>query len=99
MKNDKDISPKDVHLADDGVVQAIGTGDIVMSIKTPHRIKKVCFVKYGTFQSYRETYSPLDALQRMSDQSHSKAMAILSIQKECNGSLGFAREKDCLSYA
>ncbi|KAG3254075.1 hypothetical protein PI124_g1314 [Phytophthora idaei] len=34
MKNYKKISPVDVHLADDGVVQAVGTGDIVMSMKT-----------------------------------------------------------------
>ena len=40
MINYKDISPVDVHLADDGVVQAIGTGDIVMSMKTPHGMKK-----------------------------------------------------------
>ena len=35
MKTYKEISPVDVHLADYGVVQAIGTGDIVMSMKTP----------------------------------------------------------------
>ena len=40
MKNYKEISPVDVHLADDGVVQAIGTEDIVMSMKTPRGIKK-----------------------------------------------------------
>ena len=40
MMNYKDISPVDVRLADDGVVQAIGTGDIVMSMKTPQGIKK-----------------------------------------------------------
>ncbi|OWY95848.1 Integrase, catalytic core protein, partial [Phytophthora megakarya] len=32
MKNYKKISPVDVHLADGGVVQAVGTGDIVMSL-------------------------------------------------------------------
>ncbi|KAG2762461.1 hypothetical protein PC129_g20814 [Phytophthora cactorum] len=36
----KKISPVDVHLADDGVVQAVGTGDIVMSMKTPRGTKK-----------------------------------------------------------
>ena len=40
MKNYKEKSPVDVHLADDGVVQAIGTGDIVMLMKTPRGIKK-----------------------------------------------------------
>ena len=34
VENYLNISPKNVHLADDGVVQAIGTGDIVMSLKT-----------------------------------------------------------------
>ena len=37
---DKDFSSVDIHLADDGVVQAIGTGDIEMSMKTPHGMKK-----------------------------------------------------------
>lgn len=40
MKNYKGISPADGRLADDGVLQAIGTGDIVMSMKTPHGTKK-----------------------------------------------------------
>jgi len=40
MKNYKSIDPVDVHLADDGVVQAIGTGDIVLLIKTPNGDKK-----------------------------------------------------------
>ncbi|CAI5740019.1 unnamed protein product [Peronospora destructor] len=35
----KSIDPIDVHLADDGVVQAIGIGDIVM-MKTPSGVKK-----------------------------------------------------------
>uniref|UniRef100_H3H9J2 CCHC-type domain-containing protein n=1 Tax=Phytophthora ramorum TaxID=164328 RepID=H3H9J2_PHYRM len=34
MRNYKTMAPVDVHLADDGVVQAVGTGDIVMSMKT-----------------------------------------------------------------
>ncbi|KAG3048904.1 hypothetical protein PI125_g26659 [Phytophthora idaei] len=38
MRNYKTISP--VHLAGDGVVQAVGTGDIAMSMKTPHGMKK-----------------------------------------------------------
>ncbi|GMF66431.1 unnamed protein product [Phytophthora lilii] len=40
MKNYKKMSRVDVHLADDGVVQAVGTGDIVMSMKTPRGTKK-----------------------------------------------------------
>ncbi|KAG6616434.1 gag-pol polyprotein [Phytophthora cinnamomi] len=40
MKNYKKMAPVDVHLADDGVVQAVGSGDIVMSMKTPREIKK-----------------------------------------------------------
>ncbi|GMF82605.1 unnamed protein product [Phytophthora fragariaefolia] len=34
------MTPVDVHLADDGVVQAVGSGDIVMSMKTPRGIRK-----------------------------------------------------------
>ena len=40
MKNYKVFNPVDVHLADDGVVQAIGKGDIVISMKTPRGTKK-----------------------------------------------------------
>ncbi|KAG3215583.1 Retrovirus-related Pol polyprotein from transposon TNT 1-94 [Phytophthora cactorum] len=40
MGNYKTISPVDVHLVDDGVVQAVGTGDIAMSMKTPRGMKK-----------------------------------------------------------
>ncbi|KAG6590589.1 Gag-Pol polyprotein [Phytophthora cinnamomi] len=40
MRNYKKISPVDVHLADDGVVQAIGRGDIVMKMQTPRGVKK-----------------------------------------------------------
>ncbi|GMG39212.1 unnamed protein product [Aspergillus oryzae] len=40
MQNYKKMSPVDVHLADDGVVQAVGSGDIVMSMKTPQGSKK-----------------------------------------------------------
>ncbi|CAI5721930.1 unnamed protein product [Peronospora destructor] len=40
MKNYRKISPVDVHLADDGVVQAVGRGDMVMSMKTQHCFKK-----------------------------------------------------------
>ena len=39
MKNYKKINPVDVHLADDGVVQAVGMGDIIMSVKTPQGVK------------------------------------------------------------
>uniref|UniRef100_A0AAV1T0R4 Retrovirus-related Pol polyprotein from transposon TNT 1-94-like beta-barrel domain-containing protein n=1 Tax=Peronospora matthiolae TaxID=2874970 RepID=A0AAV1T0R4_9STRA len=40
MKNYKVFISVDVHLADDGVAQAIGKGDIVMSMKTPRGTKK-----------------------------------------------------------
>ncbi|CAI5739331.1 unnamed protein product [Peronospora destructor] len=40
MKNYKVIAPVDVYLADDGVIQAVDTGDIVMSMQTPRGIKK-----------------------------------------------------------
>uniref|UniRef100_A0AAV1UHD7 Retrovirus-related Pol polyprotein from transposon TNT 1-94-like beta-barrel domain-containing protein n=1 Tax=Peronospora matthiolae TaxID=2874970 RepID=A0AAV1UHD7_9STRA len=40
MKNYKVFNPVDVHLADDGVVQAIGKGDLVMSMKMPRGTKK-----------------------------------------------------------
>ncbi|POM74771.1 Copia proteinlike putative, partial [Phytophthora palmivora] len=45
MKNYKKMTPVDVHLADDGVVQAVGSGDIVMSMKTPRGIKKGVLTK------------------------------------------------------
>uniref|UniRef100_A0AAV1TZT4 CCHC-type domain-containing protein n=1 Tax=Peronospora matthiolae TaxID=2874970 RepID=A0AAV1TZT4_9STRA len=40
MRNYKVFDAVDVHLADDGIVQAIGNGDIVMSMKIPQGIKK-----------------------------------------------------------
>ena len=40
MRNYKKIDPVDVHLANDGAVQAIGAGDIVMSMMTPSGTKK-----------------------------------------------------------
>ncbi|KAF1332517.1 reverse transcriptase, partial [Globisporangium splendens] len=40
MTKYKTIDPVDVHLADDGVVQAIGSGDIVMMMKTPSGVKR-----------------------------------------------------------
>jgi len=40
MTKYKIIDPVDVHLADDGVVQAIGSGHIVMMMKTPSGAKK-----------------------------------------------------------
>uniref|UniRef100_A0AAV1U1V6 Retrovirus-related Pol polyprotein from transposon TNT 1-94-like beta-barrel domain-containing protein n=1 Tax=Peronospora matthiolae TaxID=2874970 RepID=A0AAV1U1V6_9STRA len=39
-KNYKVFNPVDVNLADDGVVQAIGKGDIVMSMKQPRGTEK-----------------------------------------------------------
>jgi transposase InsO family protein len=40
MVNYKTIDPVDVHLADDGIVRAIGSGDVVMMMKTPTGVKK-----------------------------------------------------------
>uniref|UniRef100_A0AAV1UQ06 Integrase catalytic domain-containing protein n=1 Tax=Peronospora matthiolae TaxID=2874970 RepID=A0AAV1UQ06_9STRA len=40
ITNYKTIDPVNVHLADDGVVQAIGTGNVVMMMKTPSGAKK-----------------------------------------------------------
>ena len=40
MRNYKEFGPVDVHLADDGIVQAIGNDDIVMSMKTRQGVQK-----------------------------------------------------------
>ena len=40
MKNHKKIDSIYVNLADDGAVQAIGVGDIVMAMTTPSGIRK-----------------------------------------------------------
>ncbi|POM66843.1 Integrase catalytic core protein [Phytophthora palmivora] len=42
MKNYKKMTPVDVHLADNGVVQTVGSGDIV---KTKHRVKEGVLTK------------------------------------------------------
>ena len=39
-KNYHKISPVDVHLADDGVVQAVGKGDINMLMRTQNAVNK-----------------------------------------------------------
>ena len=39
MMNFKKIHPIDVHMADDGVVKAIGMGDVVMEMKTSTGVK------------------------------------------------------------
>ena len=39
-----------VHLVDDGVVQAIGRGNVVMMMKTPSVLRRVCLQMCGTFQ-------------------------------------------------
>lgn len=38
--NFRSIKPIKVHLADDGTVEAIGCGDVEMSMKTPHGLRK-----------------------------------------------------------
>ena len=40
MANYKTIDPVNVHLTDDGVVEAIGSADVVMTMKTPNGMKK-----------------------------------------------------------
>uniref|UniRef100_A0AAV1TIF2 Retrovirus-related Pol polyprotein from transposon TNT 1-94-like beta-barrel domain-containing protein n=1 Tax=Peronospora matthiolae TaxID=2874970 RepID=A0AAV1TIF2_9STRA len=40
VKNYQKISPVDVRLADDRVIQAVGKGDIIMSMRTKHGVKK-----------------------------------------------------------
>lgn len=40
MRNYKKIDSVSVHLADDGIVQAVGVGDIVMSMPSPRGMKK-----------------------------------------------------------
>uniref|UniRef100_A0AAV1TUT6 Retrovirus-related Pol polyprotein from transposon TNT 1-94-like beta-barrel domain-containing protein n=1 Tax=Peronospora matthiolae TaxID=2874970 RepID=A0AAV1TUT6_9STRA len=40
MKNYQKISPVDVNLAVDGVVQAVGKGVIILSMRTKHGVKK-----------------------------------------------------------
>ena len=52
MTNYKTIDPVNVHLADEGVVQAIGSGDIVMMMKTPSGAKKGVLTNVCTFRSY-----------------------------------------------
>ena len=51
LKNYKKINPVDVHLADNGVVQAVGTDDIIMSMKT--RIEEGSDYISGIFSSFR----------------------------------------------
>lgn len=40
MRSYKVLDSVDAHLADDGIVHTISSGDIVVSIKTPRRTKK-----------------------------------------------------------
>ena len=40
MTKYKTIDPVDVYLADDGVVEAIGSDDVVMTMETPSGVKK-----------------------------------------------------------
>ena len=51
MTKYKTIDPVDVYLADDGVVQAIGSGDLVMTMETPIVVKKGVLTTCGTFRS------------------------------------------------
>uniref|UniRef100_A0AAV1U1I9 Retrovirus-related Pol polyprotein from transposon TNT 1-94-like beta-barrel domain-containing protein n=1 Tax=Peronospora matthiolae TaxID=2874970 RepID=A0AAV1U1I9_9STRA len=66
MRNYKGFDAVDVHLADDGIVQAIGSGDIVMSMKTPQGMKKGVLTNVWHIPSYPETCSRSAASPRMS---------------------------------
>ena len=90
----------DVHLADDGVVQAIGTGDIVMYMKTPHGMEKgmLCESWRINPKLSRNLFSVGRFTKDVGPVTFERDGA-LSRQKECNEGLGLAREKDCLSYA
>ena len=89
----------EIHLATDDVVQAFGTGDIVMSIKTLSEAKQGLLRGCGIFQSYRAFFSSLNASQSMLERSRLRAMVALSRQKDCSGSLEPTRVKDCSGCA
>ena len=99
MKKYKDISPVDVHLADDGVVQAIETYDIVMSMKTPHVMKKGMLRKVWHIPKLSRKFYPLDVSERMLDQYCLQTLVVYSRRKDCSGSLELGRAKDCSRYA
>ena len=58
LKNYKKTDPVNVHFADDGVVQAIGVGDIVMAMTTRSG-KKKCLLKgvWHIFKLSRNLFS------------------------------------------
>uniref|UniRef100_A0AAV1VMM1 DUF4219 domain-containing protein n=1 Tax=Peronospora matthiolae TaxID=2874970 RepID=A0AAV1VMM1_9STRA len=58
VKNYKVFNPVDVHLADDGVVEEIGKGDIMISMKTPRGTKKGVLRACGKSRCYRVICSP-----------------------------------------
>ena len=99
MKNYKVFYAVDVHLADDGVVQAIGKGDIVMSMKTPRGPRKVCSRTCGTSRSYRAICSRLVDLPKTSGQSPSKPPGASRKRRVSSGSSVLEKAKDCSSSA
>ncbi|CEG42923.1 retrotransposon ty1-copia subclass [Plasmopara halstedii] len=61
MMNYTKVAPVNVRLADDDVVQAIRTGDIVMSMMTPRKMKKVIFERDECFAEAKGLSWKLDA--------------------------------------
>uniref|UniRef100_A0AAV1UTV3 CCHC-type domain-containing protein n=1 Tax=Peronospora matthiolae TaxID=2874970 RepID=A0AAV1UTV3_9STRA len=70
IKNYQKISPVDVHLADDGVVQAVGKGDIIMSMRTKHGVKKGVLTGVWHLPKLRATCSLRGVLRRTLSPSH-----------------------------
>ena len=66
--------PVDVNLADDGMVQEVGTGDIIMSMKTPRRVKRGVLTSCGTFLSCHAIFFPWGVSPRMLARSRSRKM-------------------------
>ncbi|POM65545.1 Copia proteinlike putative [Phytophthora palmivora] len=96
MKNYKKMTPVDVHLADDGVVQAVGSGDIVMSMKTPRGIKKGVLTKRdGCFAETKKIKWQLGARE---DKGLFKLCMTLIMPDEANVSSSKERKGDITSY-
>ena len=74
MKNYKKINPVDVHLADDGVVQAVGTGDIIKSMKAPRGVKRGLFTSVWYIPKLSRNLFCVGVSPRMLDRSRSSNM-------------------------
>uniref|UniRef100_A0AAV1T3Q8 Uncharacterized protein n=1 Tax=Peronospora matthiolae TaxID=2874970 RepID=A0AAV1T3Q8_9STRA len=44
MKNCHKISPANVHSVDDGAIQTVGNGDMVILMRNQHSASKACFL-------------------------------------------------------